>query len=166
MPPDNPRQDAATSSDTLRQPATSNDSEYTFSIDEALTLYEAAGLPRTSRSLQRYCAKGHLDAHRIETPFGEKFFITPASVHRHIGYIKEMEMQPVATGRDTSRQVAPPVAAENNDKINELTVATSDDTVRQPATEQAVSRPVAADQRFIEFLERENDFLREQVKIK
>jgi hypothetical protein len=27
-----------------------------------------------------YCAKGHLDCRRIETPFGEKYLISPASV--------------------------------------------------------------------------------------
>lgn len=32
--------------------------------------------------------KGDLDAHRVETPFGEKFLITAASVDRHIAYIK------------------------------------------------------------------------------
>jgi hypothetical protein len=30
-------------------------------------------LPRTPRSVQRYCAKGHLDCRRIETPSGEKY---------------------------------------------------------------------------------------------
>src|SRR5215203_947484 len=77
MTPDNQRHDAATSNDLSRQAATSGDSEYTLSIEESLALYEAAGLPRTTRSIQRYCAKGHLDAHRIETPFGEKSFDHP-----------------------------------------------------------------------------------------
>ena len=72
--------------DNLRhEAATSTDSDYSLSIEDALARYEAAGLPRTTRSIQRYCAKGHLDAHRIETPFGEKFLITPASVERHGG---------------------------------------------------------------------------------
>src|SRR6266436_4864305 len=98
------RHEATTTSDLSRQAATTDDSEYSLSIEEALIRYEAAGLPRTTRSIQRYCAKGDLDAHRVETPFGEKFLITPASVDRHIAYINEVRL--VMTGRGMPRQVA------------------------------------------------------------
>ncbi|MDR3495116.1 MAG: hypothetical protein P4L82_10995, partial [Ancalomicrobiaceae bacterium] len=68
--------------DMLRPVATSDDSEFTLSIDEAVERYARAGLPRTPRSVQRYCAKGHLDCRLIETPIGEKYLITPASVDK------------------------------------------------------------------------------------
>ena len=55
--------------DQSRPVATSSDSDFTLSIDEALERYARAGLPRTPRSIQRYCAKGHLDCRRIETAF-------------------------------------------------------------------------------------------------
>jgi hypothetical protein len=84
--------------DLSRQASTSLDSEYTLTIDDALERYDRAGLPRTARSVQRYCAKGHLDCRRIETPFGEKYMISPTSVARHIAYIEEV--RPTATGRD------------------------------------------------------------------
>src|SRR5437588_313452 len=58
--------------DKSRQVATSSDSDFTLSIDDALAVYERAGLPRTPRSIQRYCAKGHLDCRRIETAIGVK----------------------------------------------------------------------------------------------
>lgn len=96
------RQEAATSTDRSRLVATASDSEFTLSIEEAAALYEHAGHPRTPRSIQRYCAKGHLDYRRIDTPFGEKFLIAPASVMKHIAYIEEV--RPVATGRDLPRQ--------------------------------------------------------------
>src|SRR5712692_2893097 len=92
------RQEAETSTDLSRHVATALDSDFTLSIDEAAALYERAGHPRTPRSIQRYCAKGHLEYRRMETPFGEKFLITPASVMKHIAYIEEV--RPVATGRD------------------------------------------------------------------
>src|SRR5580700_1846386 len=91
------------SEDMSRQGATSPDSEYTLTIDEALARYDHAGHPRTARSVQRYCAKGHLDCRRIETPFGDKYLISPASVAKHIAYIEEV--RPTATGHDMSRQV-------------------------------------------------------------
>src|ERR1700721_3045872 len=90
--------------DQSRHAATTPDSEYTLTIEEASLLYERAGLPRTLRSIQRYCVKQHLDARRIETPYGEKSLITPASVMKHIAYIEEVRQ--VATGRDQTRHVA------------------------------------------------------------
>src|SRR5712675_2109666 len=95
-----------------RPVATSSDSEFTLTIDDALALYAAAGIPRTPRSIQRYCAKQHLSSRRIETEFGEKYLITSASVEKHIAYIKEVTP---ATSRDLPRPVATTVAAENKD---------------------------------------------------
>jgi hypothetical protein len=92
MPDDMPRQDA-----------TSNDRVYSLSIEEALGRYDHAGHPRTARSVQRYCARGDLDCLRQETPFGEKYMITPASVARHIAQVEELAR---TTGRGVSRQDA------------------------------------------------------------
>ena len=138
----------------LRQVATTDDSDFILSIDEALERYALAGLPRTPRSIQRYCAKGHLDCRRIETPFGEKYLISPASVDKHIAYIEEV--RPVATSRGESRQVAPTTGAVG-DVISEG---------QEAATSTDLSRQVAADIRYAERLESENEFLRSQVSVK
>src|SRR5712691_12625698 len=95
--------------DQSRQAATSPD-DYTLTIDDAAVRYEHAGHPRTSRTLQRYCAKGHLDCLRQETPFGEKYLITATSVARHIAQIEELAS---TTGRDTSRPAATTVARQD-----------------------------------------------------
>src|ERR1700680_171835 len=132
--------------------ATTPDSDFTPSIDEALERYARAGLPRTPRSVQRYCAKGHLDCRRIETPFGEKYLISPPSIDKHIAYIEEV--RPVATSRVESRQVTTDVAAHN-----------SQERPRQEApTTSDMSRPVATE--FVVRLESENDFLRKQITVK
>jgi hypothetical protein len=100
-----PRYHARMTDDLSRLVATSPDSDFILSIDEALDRYARAGLPRTPRSVQRYCAKGHLDCRRVETSFGEKYLISPASIDKHIAYIDEVRS--VATGRDTdARYVA------------------------------------------------------------
>src|ERR1700685_825586 len=88
--------------DTSRPVATSSDSDCTLTIEDALALYAAAGIPRTPRSIQRYCAKQHLSSRRIETEFGEKYLITPASVEKHSAYLKEVTP---TKSRDLSRQV-------------------------------------------------------------
>jgi hypothetical protein len=140
--------------DLSRPVATSPDSDFTLTIDEALERYSHAGLPRTPRSIQRYCAKGHLDCRRIETSFGEKYLISPGSIAKHIAYIEEV--RPVATSRDGSRQVATDVAAQDSHGQPRQGTSTSPD----------LSRPVAADTRYIERLEGENEFLRSQVTVK
>ncbi|HTV30513.1 MAG TPA: hypothetical protein VMF32_22405 [Xanthobacteraceae bacterium] len=144
--------------DQPRLVAASTDTDYTLSIDDAAALYERAGLPRTLRSIQRYCAKGHLDARRIETTYGEKYLISPASVMRHIAYIEEVRQ--ATAGRDEPRHAATtqhkePRAAEEP---------------RQSTTGRDESRLVAADDefmsRYVARLEGENEFLRGQVGTK
>ena len=138
--------------DLSRPVATSPDSDFTLTIDEALERYARAGLPRTPRSVQRYCAKGHLDCRRIETTFGEKYLISPASVDKHIAYIEEV--RPVATSRDMPRPVATSVAPQE-----------SQDGPRQEApTSPDLSRPVAT--AYVERLESENEFLKGQIGVK
>src|SRR5215208_2986653 len=80
--------------DQPRPVATSPDSDYSLSIEDALALYARAGLPRTPRTIQRYCANSHLDCRRVEIPYGEKYLITPASVTKHIAYIEETRQDP------------------------------------------------------------------------
>src|SRR2546421_8773714 len=116
--------------DMSRPVATSLDSDFTLTIDEALERYSRAGLPRTPRSIQRYCAKGHLDCRRMETALGEKYLITRASVDKHIAYIEEV--RPVATGRDVSRLFATDVAPE----------IISDQVRQEPATSPDLPRQV------------------------
>jgi hypothetical protein len=91
----------AMNDDQSRPVATTDDSEYSLSVEEAAERYAHAGFPRTIRAIQRYCAKGDLDSRRMETQFGERYMITPTSVARHIAYIEEV--RPVATLRDLSR---------------------------------------------------------------
>ena len=138
--------------DLSRPVATSPDSDFTLTIDEALERYARAGLPRTPRSVQRYCAKGHLDCRRIETAFGEKYLISPASVDKHIGYIEEV--RPVATSRDMPRPVATSTALEESREHPRQQAPTSPD----------LSRPVAT--AYVERLEGENEFLKVQIGVK
>ena len=89
----------------------SPDNDYTLSIEDAVALYERAGLPRTPRTIQRYCANGHLDCRRVEIPYGEKYLITPASIAKHIAYIEETRQ--TMAGRDEPRPVAATPPQEN-----------------------------------------------------
>jgi hypothetical protein len=144
--------------DQPRPVATNPDNEYSLSIEDAAALYEHAGLPRTLRTIQRYCAKGHLDSRRVEIPYGEKYLITPASVAKHIAYIEETRQ--TMAGRDEPRPVATISQPETPPQQDARQPTTDRDQPRQTAVEsEFVSRYVAR-------LEGENEFLRGQVSVK
>ena len=91
--------------DDQPRPAATSPDDYTLTIEDAVVVYERAGLPRTPRTIQRYCANGHLECRRVEIPYGEKYLITPASVTKHIAYIEETR-QTAAEAEAVSRYVA------------------------------------------------------------
>src|SRR5437764_7047971 len=144
--------------DQPRPVATSPDNEYSLSIEDAAARYERAGLPRTLRTIQRYCAKGHLDCRRVEIPYGEKYLITAASVAKHIAYIEETRQ--TLAGRDEPRPVAAALPRE----------VSGPDEIRQPETGRDEPRQTAADaefvSRYVSRLEGENEFLRGQITVK
>lgn len=144
-----PRYHQAMSDDLLRLGATRPDSDFTLSIDEALEHYAHAGHPRTPRSVQRYCAKGHLQCRLVETGFGEKYLIAPDSVAKHIAYIEEVTP---ATGREPPRHVATGRTIEHNEG----------DVPQEPR--QDVAGPDLS--RYVARVEGENEFLRQQITVK
>jgi DNA repair exonuclease SbcCD nuclease subunit len=158
------RQDA-TGRDQSRQDATLLDTDFVLTIEQVADLYAKAGHPRTTRSLQRYCAKGHLDSKRKETTFGgEVYLVSPQSVARHIAQIEELSSNDiVAPSRDTSRLVATTVVAQPSAADAPPPATTPDDTQRQAATGSDTSRYVERLEREVEQAKDERDFLREQI---
>ncbi len=119
--------------DEPRPVATSPDTKYCLTIDEAASLYARSGHPRTLRTVQRYCASGHLDCVKAATMLGDKYFVEPSSVARHIAQIEELVgLSTRAQGPGFSRQVATLVA-----------VPIGDGDTRHHATEPDMSQPVA-----------------------
>ena len=172
---DNQYIDDATRRDLPRQDATATDRDFTLSLEEVAERYARAGHPRTLRSLQRYCASGHLDAQKIATTTGDKYLVTPRSVARHIAQIKEFAaLEAVATFRDVSRPVATAVAPETPAGPQPISSqhepVVTPDMSRQGATEPAAtgetSRYVAQLEHQLEVARDDRDFLREQINRK
>ncbi|MFN0218197.1 MAG: hypothetical protein ACKVP4_05190 [Hyphomicrobium sp.] len=144
------------------------DRDFTLTIEEVAERYHTAGHPRTIRTLQRYCASGHLDAQKIATTLGDKYFVAPYSVARHIAQINEViAFTERTTGRDVSRPAATGVAPQQSHDAPDHTRATDSDEPQHVATgrmDDDVQRAndVAA-ARVMQRLEDENDFLREQI---
>jgi hypothetical protein len=129
--------------DQSRLVATTDETKYSLSVDEAAECYAHAGHPPTAAGWKRNSERNTSSR--------------PRPCAKHIAYIEEV--RPVTTGRDQSRQAATVVATEILDDATKIERTTSDDRSRPVATSPDESRYVAA-------LERENEFLRGQIGVK
>lgn len=146
--------------DMARFDATNGDNQYSLTIEEVAQRYEAAGFPRSIRTLQRYCAANHLDAIKAPTQMGDIYLVTPESVARHVAELEQvMATTRFAAGRDLSRQDAIGDAAQSLVELNADGPATIDDTPRPVAPANDASH-------YVERLEDEVVFLRGQISTK
>jgi hypothetical protein len=76
-------------SEQPRSAASTDEHNFLLSVEEAADRYATAGHPRTIRAIQKYCARGDLESQKVETTYGERYVITPASIDRHIAMIIE-----------------------------------------------------------------------------
>jgi len=154
--------------DRPRPVATGRDNDFILSLEEVSERYARAGHPRTIRTLQRYCASGHLDAQKLATTTGDKYLVTPQSVARHIAQIKELQaLGIVATDRDLSRQVATSVEQPNKPSEHSHAGATGGDRGRQTTTGESEPSPLVEHlEKEVERLQDDREFLRDQIKVK
>lgn len=138
-------------SEQPRPVAPADEHGYLLSVEEAADRYAAAGHPRTIRAIQKYCRRGDLESQKVETTYGERYLITPASIDRHIAMIIERSQ---ASGREQPR---PAAVIRATDSLDSSQTETPEVVREQP-------RPFAPEfqDRYIAHLEKENDFLREQ----
>jgi len=123
-----------------RPAAPSDEHTYLLSVEEAADRYAAAGHPRTIRAIQKYCRRGDIESQKVETTYGERYLITPASIDRHIAMIMERSQTNV-------REQPRPDAAVRSTQVKEI----PSDVPLAPGREQP--RPDAAnDQQYVEQL--------------
>lgn len=140
-----------------RPAANADEHSYLLSVEEAADRYAAAGHPRTIRAIQKYCGRGDLECQKVETTYGERYLITPASVDRHIAMIIERSQ---ATIRERTRTDA----SGREQPRMDVAVRTSESEEQHVASTPEQPRPAANnDERYMKAIERENDFLRGQV---
>ena len=137
--------------DQPRPAAATDEHGYLLSVEEAADRYAAAGHPRTIRAIQKYCRRGDLESQKVETTYGERYLITPASIDRHIAMIIERSQ---ASGREQPR----PDAFVRTGEVEDRPRIEQFENVREQP------RPAASEfqDRYITHLEKENTFLREQ----
>jgi hypothetical protein len=78
--------------DTSRHDATKRDaSRHTLTIKQSAQLFASLGVPRSPRSVQRFCEPGNLDAIRVKGEKTERYFIDPVSVERYAKELRQLE---------------------------------------------------------------------------
>ena len=78
--------------DTARSDAPQRDmSRYTLTIKQAADLFASLGVPRSPRSVQRFCELKHLDFIRVQGERTERYFIDPLTVERYAKELKQLE---------------------------------------------------------------------------
>jgi hypothetical protein len=143
-----------------RPAASSDEHSYLLSVEEAADRYAAAGHPRTIRAIQKYCSRGDLESQKVETTYGERYLITPASIDRHIAMIMERSQTNVREQPRPDASVRLPQTEEEK----------SDE---QFANGREWPRPDAANDHYAEQLEKrliekdgEIGFLRSEIVVK
>jgi len=113
--------EAATIQDVSRQHF--DQSLYTLDVDQASALFSQAGVPRSPRSIDRYCKAGHLVCMKIETERNEKYLITPESVAERIKELQQViPSSHVETQRDMSGHVTTsPDMSRHNATVDDIT---------------------------------------------
>ncbi len=110
-----------TINDTSRNDAAERDqARHTLSAEETSVIFADAGVPRSVRTVQRYCKKGHLDCITIDTEISEKYLIERNSVERRIKELQQLDRilrsTVDATSREETRHDAPGHATSRHDR--------------------------------------------------
>jgi hypothetical protein len=92
---------------------------HTLTTREVMKMFEAAGIPRAQRSIERYCQQGDLDC--LPDAIERRQYITQASVDTLIGQLKELAARHQKTN-------AEPMSPTDGDDIERraATTATSE----------------------------------------
>lgn len=136
----------ANMSEQPRPAANTDEHGLLLSVEEAADRYAAAGHPRTIRAIQKYCGRGDLECQKVETTYGERYLISPASVDRHVAMIIE---RTAASGREQTRPAANVRPLEERPGNSGDSFASGREQTRTDA--------------YVQRVESENDFLRIQI---
>lgn len=143
-----------TASQSTPQPAT-GELRHTLSVHAVEAALVAAGVPRSHRQVIRYCETGMLDAVKVPGPTGAQWYVSPASLPKVIGDLKQWEAQRARHGTPrpaTSDLVT--VETPLNDNPDTASHGTPRPAVSETETSQKGSETDPAMTRYVEQLEK------------
>lgn len=89
---------------------------HTLTVHDVGAALVAAQVPRSHRQIIRYCETGLLDAVKVPGPTGAQWYVSPASLPKAIGDLKQWEAQRARQGStqlDTASSVTPSTPLNN-----------------------------------------------------
>ena len=110
---------------------------HTLSLHEVGAALVAAGVPRSHRQVVRYAETGFLDAVKVPGPNGEQWYVSPASLPKVIGDLKQWGAQRASHGTPRPATSAP-VTVETPPTSNADTA--SHGTPRPAVSEKEISQ--------------------------
>jgi hypothetical protein len=129
---------------------------HSLTIPQTVELFAELGVPRSKRSVQRFCEQGHLDSIRIKGPRGDQFFINRESIVRYAEELRSIEA--VGSIASEPRRDAPQHAAARYSAPERATPPEPVAVAPAPASEPTVADGGAA----LEQLREENTKLRDE----
>ena len=126
----NPMQDMASHSTPQLD---TGELRHTLSVHDVGAALDAAGVPRSHRSIIRYCETAMLDAVKVPGPTGAQWYVSPSSLPKAIGDLKQWEQQ-------RARQSAPQSDPSGHDAL-EKERNNNSDTASNGAPQLATSKP-------------------------
>ncbi|PLX34446.1 MAG: hypothetical protein C0605_13645 [Hyphomicrobiales bacterium] len=143
---------------------------YSLDMNEVSGLFDEARLPRSRRTLLRYCQHDKLDCTKVETVHGEQYFVSEASVQRLIAEILERErFTRPPTGADTypgAPRQTPTSLAPNGFENGHLGNDEHTPPDHGGASHDEGIHPTLTDERLLEQVQGENELLRNQMEVK
>ncbi len=139
------------------QPAIAGHSElrHTLTVHDVEAALLAAGVPRSHRQVVRYCETKLLDAVKVPGPTGAQWYVSPASLPKAIGDLKQWEAQRAghsASRPDMSGRVTPEKA--HNDNLDTARHSTPEPAMSDKELSQKGSETEPAMTRYVEQLEK------------
>jgi hypothetical protein len=142
---------------------------YSLDMNQVSLLFDQALLPRSRRTLLRYCQYDKLDCTKVETMHGEQYFVSETSVDRLVAEILERERFTRPPQADI-RPGAPGHAQAGlaGYGIEKPHLGTNSQTTTDPgeASHDDAIAPTPTDERLLKQIEGENDLLRGQINVK
>ena len=142
-------------------------------LDVVSSRFIAAGLPRSMRTLQRYCAAGTLQCIKEATETGDTYFVVEQSIGSAITALKQLHQakdgpRHAAIERAVTPQVGQDQAPQKQiDTVGHSPAASGNDAQeqpqRQPAPDTDTSRYVAQLEARLDEKDEEIEFLREEL---
>lgn len=142
-------------------------------LDVVSRRFIAAGLPRSTRTLQRYCANGTLECVKEATDTGDTYFVAEWSIETAITALHQLhdakkDLRHGATERAVSHADAPEIQPSIDiDPVGPSPTPSDDGAQQEPerpgASEPDVSRHVAQLEQRLDEKDEEIAFLREEL---